>query len=67
MRGREIYRFSDHFGPTIIAVFENRSEGGIYTQHYEEAKIWIFDRNTPPSLGPADQISTNMIVDCRDQ
>ena len=54
----------DNFGPTDIDYFENRAEGGIYTQHYEKAEIRISERDTPRSLGPADQIPGNVIVDC---
>ena len=54
-----------HFWPTRAADFNNRAEGGIYTQRYEMAKIWTRGSNTPPSSGVDDQIPTNFPHACR--
>ena len=59
----KIIDFLDNSGPSTIDDFENRPDGGIYTQHYGKAEIRIGESNTPPSLGPVDQIAANVVVD----
>ena len=57
---------ADHFGPTSIGDFNNRAACAINTQQYGDAKIRIFESDTPLSMGLVGKISTIIIADCGD-
>ena len=58
--------FADRFGPTSCDYFINIAANGVYTQHSENAEIWIRDSYALTSWVPVGQVSTNMIATCRD-